>query len=278
MIIDQHTNKLYLSSILKEKYSEFNDNLRKKLTHLGVEINYLSNTKDIWCRDYMPIQVDDTFFIQFRFNPIYLSSKKYDQIRTNPKEVWTDIKIKVRESKIVLDGGNVVKWENKAIVTNRIIKDNPQMDEVGLYGAIKNELGLDQLIIIPEIKGEMTGHSDGIVRFVNGNTVIINDFTKIDKEYSRTLKFSLLSAGLKYIEIPNELEKSKYDSDDQGDYINFLEMNNFVLIPAFKSKMDEIALSAYRSIFKGKRVDNIDCRGIAKEGGALNCISWNIKA
>jgi agmatine deiminase len=195
-----------------------------------------------------------------------------------PKDVWKDMKIKVLRSNIVLDGGNVVKWKRKAVITNRIIKDNPKMNELGLYEAIKSELGLDQLIVIPEVKGEMTGHSDGILRFVDGNTVVINDFSKIDKEYSKALKFCLLSAGLKYIEIPNELEMAKYDGDDRGDYINFLEMNDFVLIPAFKSKMDEIALSAYRSIFTGKRVDNIDCREIAKEGGALNCISWNIKA
>jgi agmatine deiminase len=278
MIIDQHTNKLYLSSLLKDKHIRFYNNFTKKLTELGVEINYLNNTKDIWCRDYMPIQRNNHVFIQFKFNPNYLNSKKYDVIRTNPREVWMNMKIRVKESDIILDGGNVVKWKRKAVITNRIVKDNPKMDELGLYEAIKGELGLDQLIVIPEIKGEMTGHSDGIVRFVNANTVVINDFSKIDKEYSRALKFCLLSAGLKYIEIPNELEKVKYDSDDRGDYINFLEMNDFVLIPAFKSKMDEIALSAYRSIFKGKRVDNIDCREIAKEGGALNCISWNIKA
>ena len=123
----------------------------------------------------------------------------------------------------------------------------------------------------------MTGHSDGIVRFVDDDTVIINDFTKVDKLYSKILKLSLLSAGLRYIEIPNELEKAQGISDDRGDYINFLEMQDFVLIPAFKSRMDEVVLSVYKSIFKGKRVENIDCRDIAKEGGALNCISWSIK-
>ena len=69
MIIDQQTNKLYLSGLLIEKYSHFNNTLNKKLTSLGVEVNYLNNTKDIWCRDYMPIQKSNNGFVQFRFNP-----------------------------------------------------------------------------------------------------------------------------------------------------------------------------------------------------------------
>ena len=155
------------------------------------------------------------------------------------------MKLNVTESNIVLDGGNVVKWFDKAIITDRILKDNPDMSVSALYFGIKNELGVSQLTVIPELKKEMTGHADGILRFIEHNHLVINDFSKID---------------------------------DRGDYVNFLEMEDLVLIPAYNSEMDAVAELVYKEIFRDKKVvESIDCSEIAKEGGSLNCITWNVK-
>lgn len=277
MITDRETNTLYISALLKKKHSKFHQNLLYKLNSVGVTPNYLNNTNDIWCRDFMPIQKHKNFFIQFKYEPSYLSGEKYKEIKTIPKDVWNELGIKVWESDIVLDGGNVVKWEDKVIVTERISKDNPQINENGLYEMIKRELGVNQLIVIPELKDEMTGHSDGIVRFIDSDYVVINDFSKIDREYSRSLKYCLLNSGMKYIEMPNEFELARDSYDATGDYINFLEMKDFVIIPAYGCKTDDLALMVYREIFKNKQVLNIECKEITKGGGALNCITWNIK-
>jgi agmatine deiminase len=278
MIIDQQTNKLYLSALIKEIYPQFHQNLAQKLDSIGITINYLNNTKDIWCRDYMPIQVSEKWFVQFKFNPCYLNFKKYDKIRTNPKAVWDEMKLKVVESNIVLDGGNVVKWFDKAIITDRILKDNPGMSVSALYFGIKHELGVSQLTVIPELKKEMTGHADGILRFIEHDHLVINDFSKIDAEYAKKLKLCLLCAGFTFIELPNEFEKAENEIDDRGDYVNFLEMENLVLIPAYNSEMDAVAELAYKEIFRDKKaIESIDCSEIAKEGGALNCITWNLK-
>ena len=278
MIIDQQTNTLYLSALLKVKYPEFHRNLAQKLHSIGVTVNYLNNTKDIWCRDFMPIQLNEKWFVQFKFDPGYLKYKKYDGIRTNPKAVWGQMNLKVKESDIVLDGGNVVKWYDKAIITDRILKDNPKMSVSALYFGIKHELGVNQLIVIPELKRDMTGHADGILRFTEHNHLVINDFSKIDADYAKKLKLCLFNAGLTFIELPNEFEKAENEIDDRGDYVNFLEMEDLVLIPAFNSEMDAVAELAYKEIFRDKKVvESIDCSEIAKEGGALNCITWNVK-
>jgi len=278
VITDQQTNKLYLSALLKVKYPEFHRNLAQKLHSNGVTVNYLNNTKDIWCRDYMPIQLNEKWFVQFKFNPCYLNYKKYDGIRTNPKAVWEEMNLTVKESDIVMDGGNVVKWYDKAIITDRILKDNPQMGVSALYYGIKHDLGVNQLIVIPELKREMTGHADGILRFIEHNYLVINDFSKIDADYAKKLKLCLFNAGLSFVELPNEFERAENEIDDRGDYVNFLEMEDLVLIPAFNSEMDAVAELAYKEIFRDKKaVESIDCSEIAKEGGALNCITWNVK-
>ena len=279
MITDKETNTLYLSSLLKEKYPQFHQCLAYKLESAGIPINYLKNTKDIWCRDYMPIQTNADSFVQFMYNPSYLRDRKYKALKTTPKDVWEELKLNVHECDIVLDGGNVVKWNDKVIITDRVLRDNADLSEYSIYSGIKTNLGVNELFVIPELKGEMTGHCDGIVRFIDSDRLLLNDFMKIDKYYAQRLKMTLFSSGFYLVEIPNEFEKVENGySDATGDYINFLEMKGFVLIPAYGSEMDEIVLMKYKEIFKNSIVENIDCREIAKEGGVLNCISWTINS
>src|SRR5690606_4113689 len=128
----------------------------------------------------------------------------------------------------------------------------------------------------PELKNDMTGHSDGILRFISDDFVVLNDFSKIDEAYHSQLKSGLLNAGIKYIEMPNEYENNK-SYDDTSDYINVLEMEKLVLVPTYGIEKDKLAVGIYTELFRGKKVDFIDCREIAKEGGVLNCITWNIK-
>src|SRR5690606_14366621 len=98
------------------------------------------------------------------------------------------------QNNLVLDGGNVVKWQNIAVVTDRVKKDNPELDETKIYSKLKYLLGVEKLIIIPELKNDMTGHSDGILRFISDDFVVLNDFSKIDEAYHSQLKSGLLNA------------------------------------------------------------------------------------
>ena len=62
-----------------------------------------------------------------------------------------------------------------------------------------------------------------------------------------------------------------------GDYINYLQMENTVIIPTFGIKEDDIAVKQFETIFAGQNIVTIDSNEIANDGGVLNCISWNIK-
>ena len=58
MFTDNLTNTVYFSSLLPEKCPVLNAHLVDVLQKHGVPYAYLSGTKDIWCRDFMPIQVE----------------------------------------------------------------------------------------------------------------------------------------------------------------------------------------------------------------------------
>lgn len=51
------------------------DNTNPVLHKSNVKYAFLKGTKDIWCRDYMPVQTESGKFIQFKYNPSYLKGK-----------------------------------------------------------------------------------------------------------------------------------------------------------------------------------------------------------
>ena len=72
MITDNHTNRVYFSSLLPEKCPVLNAHIVDALRKRGIPFTYLKGTKDIWCRDYMPIQIEKDRFVFYRYTPDYL--------------------------------------------------------------------------------------------------------------------------------------------------------------------------------------------------------------
>ena len=92
---------------------------------------------------------------------------------------------KVIESPLVLDGGNRV-WNNKYVVLcEKVFKENTKFKKK----EVKHELQLifknRKLMFIPDLLADEFGYVDGLVRFVDEQTAIIQDM-KIS--YSRKLK------------------------------------------------------------------------------------------
>ena len=55
MITDNQTNTVYFSSLLPEKCPIMNAHITEALKKHEIPYAYLSETKDIWCRDFMQI-------------------------------------------------------------------------------------------------------------------------------------------------------------------------------------------------------------------------------
>lgn len=73
----------------------------------------------------MPVQIQSGKLIQFRYNPSYLKNPQYSDSRSNVEYVDKANNINPIYSNINLDGGNVVMFGNKAILTDRIFSENP---------------------------------------------------------------------------------------------------------------------------------------------------------
>jgi agmatine deiminase len=237
----------------------------------------LPQTKDVWAVDYMPIQTDLNKFIRFVYNPSYLQSKKYLKTISDVDEICKAIGIETFKTDIIIDGGNVTRWTNKVIMTDRVFKDNPTFERKQLIRELYELLQVDKIYFVPEQPGDFTGHSDGMVRFVDENTVIINDYKQEKEEFYRAFEIAIHNTGLDYITIPYNVYDNKSNDHANGDYINYLQMENTVIIPTFDIKEDELAVRQLETIFTGQNIQTVESNEIAYDGGILNCITWNIK-
>ena len=138
---------------------------------------------------------------------------------------------------------------------------------------------IEQLIIIPQEPGDFVGHADGMVRFVNEHTVLVNQYPKNKKydQFSMDLRSCLRNAGLYCIEFPYTSWQNIDPNGATGCYINFLEVGIYIFYPVYNSDNDNLALSILKDNFSDRELIAIDCTELAKFGGVLNCATWNIQ-
>lgn len=277
MITDSETNTLYLADTLPKMYPQFFEKFKAILKESSIAINLLPDTKDVWAVDYMPIQISEKKFIQFTYNPDYLQPKIWHKTISDVNKICKSISLERKNTDIVLDGGNVVKASDKIIMCDKIFSENPNYKRKQLIKELEDLFEIDKIYFVPQQPKDFTGHADGMVRFVNNDTVMINDNSNENKEFQRALKIALDNAGLNYIEIPCNYKQNKKASQANGCYINYLQMENLIILPTFGIKEDEITVRDFESIFKGQTIKTVDSNEIANDGGILNCITWNIK-
>jgi agmatine deiminase len=276
MITDAETNFLFLADSLLKRHPTFTKNLTEKLSQFEIDFSVLTNTKDIWAVDFMPIQILENEFVQFDYSPDYLRGfKKWSKTISDVDLICNKINLKRKKSSIRLDGGNVVKANNKVIFCNKIFTENPALSQKKIVEELESIFLTDQLIFIPTQPKDIIGHADGLIRFLNENTVLINKFPK--SNFKSDLLKVLSVNKLEAIEIPYNPFENKNNLQANGVYINYLEMENLILLPSFNLKEDEECFSLFEKLFPSKNIAPFDCNEIANQGGVLNCISWNVK-
>lgn len=277
MITDSQTNTLYLADTLPNRYPIFCSAFEKVLNENKINFRFIQGTKDIWAVDYMPIQTDINQFVQFVYNPKYLRGTKYKKTISDTDSICRGMNIQPLKSPIILDGGNVVRSSNAVIMTDRIFGENPNYTHKQLIKELEEYFQVNNIYIIPEQPNDFTGHSDGMVRFLDDSTLLINDYKRETEYFKQAFSIAIRDTGLNWIEIPyNPYSNDSFDQAN-GDYINYLQMDNIIFLPIFGQTEDEAVVKQFEKVFNGQRIVTIKSNEIANEGGILNCISWNIR-
>ena len=102
-------------------------------------------------------------------------------------------------------------------------------------------------------------------------------YLRCDSEEDEAIKIRqiLEENGYTVTEMLFTVQEPRYDLN--WAYINFLQVGNNIILPKFGINEDEQAKRFVQTAFPYCRIRQIDCNVIAKDGGALHCITWNIK-
>lgn len=278
MIADRETNVVFVADTLERSFPGVYRGLASIFGGSGIPLRTIPGTKQVWCRDSMPIQVAENRFVQFRYAPDYLTGRDR-HLRTDgeigPRLPW--LKNCVR-SEIVLDGGNVVGWGDKVILTEKVLAENPRWRRRELLAELERVLEVNRVILIPTEPGDVVGHADGVVRFVGGDTVFVNDYRIVDGHYGAALRRVLRRVGLDMIQLPYRpwTGRSRGIPSAFGCYINYLQVGRVVVLPHYALPVDDDVLGCVQRSFPDLDVLTLDCSDLSAEGGVLNCVTWTV--
>lgn len=254
-------------------------------------IDYFSlpGISDIWIKDFAPIPARGAnrtpVYIKPLYRPRYLS--KAESIRQHKAgcKMAELFKRELVSFPLIWDVGNFTHdGEGTAIVTKRILKDNPELSTKQIRSMFKSTLGIDNLIIINEEPGDITGHLDGTVRYISPDTLVIakyHSLLKKENEYIESIKKRIqkeISHKLKFVEIPNGM---LFDSETDGmesifgNHVNFLRIGLTILVPVYGIPSDAEACTKIRSL-TGFRVIPVKVSTLPHFGGSLHCMTWKV--
>ena len=279
MITDNHTNTVFFSDFLPKKCPTLNQHIAQVLEANGIPFAYLRETKDIWCRDFMPIQIAEDGFVSYKYTPNYLQDKTGLRLQTNPEAVLqarqnrlTHVLQNAVKVDLVLDGGNVVKCGDTVVMTEKIFAENRDKSINEVDRILKDAFQCD-VLYLPWDHQETFGHSDGIVHFASDGKVIITNYGDISHRFYCRFRVALE----KHFEVIPLYYKTKRTHARSWAYINFLQVGKLVLVPQLGLEEDAQALEQIGNALSGCEVVGIPALEAVRRGGALNCISWNIK-
>ena len=272
MTTNFETNKVYFAKgMTSEKYVDVTGSLLGALHNYKIHLSILPQTTSalhIWARDYMPVQVSKQKFVRFNYSPDYL--KDYPEYKPNTSAILTEMGLRVTDSDIIIDGGNVISCGNKVIMTDKILRENPHYDRNVLIDTLSHLLEAE-VVLIPEDHYDEYGHADGMVRYMDEGRVLLNNYCDFDK----SLRKRLLAALNPHFDI-TELHYGAY-TDRSWAYINFLHVGYHILIPMMEDRLGETAFCQIADAFPQCKCHPIHhCEMIVRDGGALNCSTWNI--
>ncbi len=164
-------------------------------------------------------------------------------------------------------------------------------DQDAIINLLKDALQVNQLFSFPPFPFDVTGHIGNMIRFVSEDTVLINELKDEEgvlKYYSQNMDSErkgilekwysdftdvLLKSGLNSIEMPFTGYKNEAGNSLEGIYLNFLKLEDLIIMPGFNQSEDLIAKEKLEKAHN-RPVEIVDVTELAKEGGALNRIAW----
>lgn len=250
---------------------------------------------DIWIRDYGPFFVYNSqgkkIVLDFAFNAWGGKFPPWDLDDELPRYISETFAYQYRMHSMILEGGSlefngddlVLTTEQCLLNTNR----NPLMSRADIEAVLRDEFCVEHVLWLKRgLEGDHTdGHIDDFARFIAPDEILIcetqdtgdpnYEHLRESIEYLKTWRHPKTSQAFQVITIPLP-ERMVLDGKNEPlpcSYANFIFVNNALIVPIFKSKYDEIALSILQKALPERKVIGIDARVLIQGGGGIHCMS-----
>lgn len=227
----------------------------------------------------MPIQTSTNEMVAYIYRPDYLSTPTMQKYITDTELMVEQIKkeyadVNIKRLDLVVDGGNVVKCGDTIVMTEKVFKENPDRPEFMVIDMLEEAFGCE-VLFLPWDRTEEYGHSDGIIHYVGDNRVLLTNYDDFSPAHYRSFTNRL---ERKFEVIPLSYPV-KNKSEHNWAYINYLQVGHLMMVPQMGIPEDEMAIEQIRNVVpETMRIVGIPAMEAVRNGGALNCISWNIYA
>ncbi len=251
---------------------------------LGRERVVVAPMLDIWMRDFTTSNPVSP--VMFRYTAEgqgggRSGQRQADAVQETLAIVAEEAGLSFRETDLLNDGGNIVEDSaGNMVVSRKFLRDN-RLTEATARKKLRRLTGARHIAFIEADEQGGLEHADGVVSFVDVNTLIINSYPE-DPDYARNLEKDLRAGlpGVKIHEIITPYDGSEtYDErfgSACGLYTNVLLTPNRIYFPQFGIPEDRIALKQVRAVTT-REVVPVSSQQVCHMGGGVRCMSWQVR-
>ena len=236
---------------------------------------------DIWMRDYFLSNA--THPVMFRYTAAGQGGDQAaaDEVQEALAVFLEDTGLHVNDAALLNDGGNFVDdYAGSVVISKKFLRDN-NLSEDAARQVLRSFKGIEHVAFIEADEQGGLEHADGVVSFVDTNTLIVNTYPT-NPAYARQLVRDL-RRGLPNVRI-HEIVTPYDDSlifdarfgSACGLYTNALVTPERVYLPQFGVPEDEIALAQVRAVTT-RQVIPVDSRNVCTMGGGVRCMSGQLR-
>jgi agmatine/peptidylarginine deiminase len=273
------------------------EKLELKFAHKKIGFVGIKGWDEIWLQDCLGI-IGEEGIIKPIYAPnycFYESHSDYLQkINKLSRRIIKECLAKdIIDFRLNLDCGNFVHNKKFCFLTDKVLEQNSNFTINEIEEKLEIASGLKP-IIIKGNKSDSIGHTDAYLTFIDHNRAVMPSypsfpFLKEDIEFIQRLEEKVLECGIEVIKMYDRpiyetaycgcnKKKSACFYSARGNYINFLKINNLIILPEYTlatKKETDYYNRVNQEILEdlGFEIKRINCDMLSKLGGVLHCMS-----
>lgn len=212
----------------------------------------------IWLRDFMPLQRQDGGMVGFTYGARYMH--EFEEELFDPAEVWARYDLKVNRLPLIADGGHFIETPRHWLASDAIFDENPRYLKSEVNEMLTKALG-KPIRWLPPMPGDFTGHLDGIVRWFQGDVMLVYDFFREHGIWQAQLNQILKNAGYKVVRVKTTLSDDPISAE--GLSLNYVFDGKFFYGATPEPPVPQMP---YRYIHAPQ---------VLADGGGIHCITYN---